>query len=237
MKSKIIEAFNALSNSYEQEDKVSFSYNIEYERPAMVKLLPGKMEGLNVLDAGCAAGWYTEYMLNEGAHPTAIDISPEMVAAAKRRTKGKAKVICHDLSAVLPFEDNTYDLIISSLTLHYLEDWNTIFKEFSRVLKTNGLLLFSVHHPAMDIDLSKEKAYFSTELITEQWNKGGKATEVVFYRRPLQQIINVTAQYFNLERITEPVPTEAFKRVKPNSYERLMQKPAFLIIKAINSKQ
>jgi SAM-dependent methyltransferase len=237
MKDKTIKAFNKLSASYEHEVDTYNSYNIHYERPAMVDLLPKKLNGLKVLDAGCAAGWYTEYLLQKGSTPTAIDISPEMVEATKRRTRGRANVLCRDLSDNLPFEDDSFDIIISSLTLHYLENWHKTFLEFSRTLKTDGILLYSVHHPFMDISLSQTKEYFKTELLTDYWKKGEESIEVLFYRRPLQNILNITSQFFSLDSLIEPLPTEEFKEKNFESYERLLQKPNFLIIKAVNSKK
>lgn len=234
MKDRVIQAYNKLADSYENEVDLSNVYNTEYERPAMVGLLPEKLKGLKVLDAGCAAGWYSEYFINQGAVPTAIDISPKMIEATKRRTKGKATVIHGDLSKNLPFEDDTFDIILSSLALHYLEDWENTFAEFSRVLKTNGLILLSVHHPFADIDLSEKKEYFKTELLVDHWKRGEDMVEVVFYRRPLNQIVNVTSNFFTIDSLIEPLPTEELKKRRPNSYERLMKKPQFLIIKARN---
>jgi SAM-dependent methyltransferase len=236
MKDKVIQAYNKLAVSYEHEVDQNNVYNTDYERPAMIDLLPNRLTGLKVLDAGCAAGWYTEHLINQGAIPTAIDISPEMVEATKRRTKGKVEVLCWDLSEKLPFEDDTYDIILSSLTLHYLEKWENTFSEFSRVLKSSGIFLFSVHHPFMDISMSHTKEYFKTELLVDHWKRGEEMVEVVFYRRPLHQIVNVTSHFFYLDKLIEPLPTEGFKKKRTDSYERLMKKPNFLIIKAVNSK-
>ncbi|OEF99904.1 ubiquinone biosynthesis methyltransferase UbiE [Vulcanibacillus modesticaldus] len=237
MKNKVKQAYDRLSVRYEHEDEKYNVYNNYYERPAMIKQLPDNLKGLKVLDAGSAAGWYTEYLINQGAIPTAIDISPEMVAATKRRTKEKAEVLCWDLAEKLPFKDNTFDIIISSLTLHYLKDWDNTFFEFSRVLKPNGIFLYSVHHPIMDISISETKKYLETELLTDHWKYGNEKIEVVFYRRPLHQIINTTLKSFYLEELIEPSPREELKKKMPDSYYQLLQRPNFLIVKSINSKK
>lgn len=233
MKEKIVDAFNQLAYSYEHEDIGSYNaYNKYYERPAMLKLLPREIKGLKVLDAGCAAGWYTQYFLDQGALTTAVDISAKMVEATKRRTKGRAEVLCLDLAKPLPFASQSFDVICSSLTLHYLEDWQQTFYELARILKPNGTFIFSVHHPIMDINLTKANNYFQTELLTEQWKRWEKMIDVQFYRRSLAQIINVTIDHFILEQLIEPTPTQEFQELYPESYQRMLQRPNFLIVKA-----
>lgn len=196
----------------------------------MLQLLPQNLENMKVFDAGCAAGWYTNELSNRGASVVATDISPEMVEATKRRVGEKAEIICLDLETKLPFEDNTFDIIISSLTLHYIKDWGQVFSEFHRVLKSNGIFLYSVHHPLMDIAMSQNKDYFSTELNIDQWKKEGKLFHIPFYRRPLHSILNETVEYFIIEKIIEPQPTLQYKMKAPESYEKLMKNPHFLII-------
>lgn len=236
MKDIIKNAYDKLSPFYENEDGRYNAYNTYYERPAMIELLPQKLEGIRVLDAGCAAGWYSEYLLKKGAIPTAIDISSEMVNSTRRRTNGKIDVYCTDISNNLPFESNTFDIIISSLTLHYIKDWNKSFAEFSRILTSKGIILFSIHHPIMDISMSESNNYFNTELLTDYWKRENELIELQYYRRPMQDIINVTTSYFSLETLVEPIPTEKFRNQYPDSYTKLIQRPNFLIIKAVNSK-
>ena len=237
MNNKVRETYNQLANDYEHNVDKKSLFNTEYERPAMKKLLPTDIRNKRVLDAGCAAGWYTSQLVNLGADVTATDISPNMVAATKRLIGDNAKVLCLDIETKLPFADESFDLIISSLVLHYIKDWSKSFSEFRRIIKPNGTLLFSVHHPFMDIKLSKNDDYFSNELIIDQWEREGRLIEVPFYRRPLHEIMNETLEYFTLEKVIEPQPTKEFQMKEPKKYERLMKNPHFLIVKAVKDNR
>lgn len=232
MKDQVRNAFDQLASVYENTVDKNSLYNSEYERPSMINNLPPDIQGRKALDAGCAAGWYTEQLLDKGAEVVAVDVSPEMISSAKRRAGDRADIFCIDLEDVLPFEEQSFDLILSSLTLHYLRSWEQTFSEFKRILKPGGTFLFSVHHPITDIKLLKEPHYYDTELIIDQWNKEGKVYEVPFYRRPLQEILNTTLKYFSIEKVIEPEPTANFKVQSPEGYEKLMRSPQFLIIKA-----
>ncbi|MEH6945213.1 class I SAM-dependent methyltransferase [Bacillus sp. JJ722] len=236
MNNKVEEAYNQLANDYEENVDMSSPFNTEYERPAMMNLLPLNLDTMRILDAGCAAGWYTNQFVMRGADVIATDLSPEMVAATKRRIGDKAKVFCLNLEEELPFEDDSFDVIVSSLVLHYIKDWRQPLSEFQRILKHNGKLIFSVHHPFMDFKLSKNGDYFHTEFILDQWERKGKIIEVPFYRRSLSEIFNTTLEYFSLDRVIEPQPTDEFKKINPEKYNWLMKNPHFLIINAINDK-
>ncbi len=50
----------------------------------MLRNIPNNIRNMRVLDAGCAAGWYTEQLINRGASVIAIDLSPDMVDATKK---------------------------------------------------------------------------------------------------------------------------------------------------------
>jgi SAM-dependent methyltransferase len=202
----------------------------------MMKLIPRNLSDKNVLDAGCAAGWYSEQFTSRGANVTGMDLSPEMVKAAQRRLGDKAEIICHDLQKELPFKDHTFDFIVSSLTLHYIKDWSYTFSELSRVLKPTGELLFSVHHPFMDFTRFKCEDYFRNEPLTENWSKQGVSIYVSFYRRPLQDITHKTTQFFYLQEIVEPKPQEIMRDKNQKAFDYLMTNPHFLIVKAKSKK-
>jgi SAM-dependent methyltransferase len=239
MKEKVLEAYAKLAKDYEKHVDTQSGHNAFYERPAMMELMPSDMNQLAVLDAGCAAGWYTEQFIKRGAQVTAIDLSPEMVEACKRRNGNEASILTCDLAESLPFKNETFDLIVSSLTLHYLDDWMPPFREFHRVLKPGGNFIFSVNHPFMDFKHFVRPDYFAHELLTEVWNKMESGpVEVTFFRRPLHEILNVTSNQFIIEKIVEPQPIIDFKDTTEAMdwyerwFDRLRTQPHFLIVKA-----
>ncbi|WP_341356732.1 class I SAM-dependent methyltransferase [Rossellomorea sp. y25] len=236
MRNHTRDIYNKLASTYLNDVDEKSPYNAYYERPAMMTALPSQLEGKKVLDAGCAAGWYSSQLLFQGAEVTGVDISSEMVKAARRRLGEEATFLCHDLQETLPFQDDSFDVIVSSLTLHYLKDWTQPFQEFNRILKAGGTFLFSVHHPFMDYTRHQCEDYFKTQFLTETWNKPNITIDVSFYRRPMQSIINETTHYFNLDELIEPQPQEKMKEVKEKSYRYLMTSPHFLIVKATSKK-
>lgn len=205
-------------------------WNAHYERPAMLSLMP-PLAGAAVLDVGCGSGWYAEHLADQGAVVTCFDNNEHFVALTRARLGDRAKVLRADLAQPLTFAASAeFDLAICPLVLHYLRDWLPPLREIYRVLKPDGALIFSTHHPFNDWKLFDRDNYFATELLEDDWEDVGKVT---FYRRPLTAISEVLhAAGFWIEKLLEPQPTEDFRRVNPTAYERLKKNPWFLVIRA-----
>lgn len=206
-------------------------WNAYYERPAVISLLPS-LANASVLDVGCGSGWYAEYLLGRGAVVTAFDLNPEFVALTQSRVGQHANVLQADLARPLDFAaDGEFDVVVCPLVMHYLKDWQPAFHEFHRILKPHGVLVFSTHHPFNDWKLFNKEDYFAVELLEDEWEDIGKVT---FYRRPLTTISSDLASAgFLIERFLEPQPTEDFRRVNPDGYERLSKNPWFIAIRAV----
>lgn len=203
-------------------------WNAYYERPAVISLLPSLMNA-RVLDAGCGSGWYAEYLLGRGAEVTAFDVNLEFVTLTRARVGERAHVLQADLAAPLEFAgDGEFDVVVCPLVMHYLKDWQPVFREFHRILKPHGVLVFSTHHPFMDWKLFDREDYFAVELLEDDWGVG----KMRFYRRPLTAINEaLDSAGFFIERLLEPQPTEDFRRVHPEGYERLTKNPWFLVVR------
>lgn len=211
------------------------SHNALYERPATLSLLPDVC-GKKILDAGCGPGLYSAWLTERGAEVTAVDYSDEMIKLTEEITENKARVVKANLNDTLDFlKDNEFDIVLSSLVIHYISDLRGLFSEFNRVLKSNGHLIISTHHPFSDFAHHPESNYFETELITEKWPSYN--VEMQFYRRPLSEIFNMFKEAdFRIDEFLEPLPLEICKEVFPDAYEELPTKPCFIFFKAVKEK-
>jgi ubiquinone/menaquinone biosynthesis C-methylase UbiE len=228
-----VEAYEILAEAYASVVETK-PHNAYYERPATLSLLP-EVKGKRVLDAACGPGIYAEWLLSRGAEVVAIDASPKMIELARRRLGKTADIRQADLAKPLTFlSDESFDVVLSSLTLHYIRDWRITFGEFYRVLRPGGSFVLSVGHPFFDYTYFKSEKYFETELVGSEW-KGFDGVKVYMptFRRSLEETLNPLIEAgFHIERILEPRPTEEFRAADPEDYEELLQRPSFLCIRA-----
>jgi len=212
-------------------------YNHHYERPAMRRLLTD-LAGKRVLDAGCAGGAQSEWLVGRGATVVALDVSDRMVELSRVRIGEGAVVLQADLSLPLPqvpeLADGSFDVVMSSLTLHYVDDWSRPLAEFFRLLKPGGTLVFSTHHPYWDRRLVAEDDYFQTGLVEDYWSlSGGIPVGFRFYRKTLAQIVTSVAEAgLVIDSVEEPLPSEDLRTVNLIAYDELRKQPAFLIIQS-----
>ena len=116
-----------------------------------------RLDPQRVVDVGCGAGGVREAVLRR--YPRAdwvgVDLSPAMLARALPAPslsrllpwrRSRARVLCAEASA-LPLADGSADLLLSNLMLHWHPRPHTVFPEWLRVLRVDGLLLFSCFGP------------------------------------------------------------------------------------------
>jgi len=102
-------------------------------------------EGARVLDVGTGPGILPRELLRRRPDLTVIgvDLSADMIAAATRNLApfgGRAGAVIGDVTD-LPFPDDSFDLVVTSLSLHHWDRVDAAAPELARVLRPGGRIL------------------------------------------------------------------------------------------------
>ena len=99
--------------------------------------------GKRVLDAACGEGYGSHLLSARAEQVTGLDVSEQTVEHARQRYRAdNLKFECGDATQ-LPYEDNSFDVVVSFETLEHLEAQDRLLTEFRRVLVPDGFLLVS----------------------------------------------------------------------------------------------
>jgi ubiquinone/menaquinone biosynthesis C-methylase UbiE len=211
------------------------------EWPALRARLPN-LRGLKVLDLGCGFGWFCRWAReNRAAEVRGIDVSEKMLARARATTRdGAISYIRADMEH-LELPPETFDLVYSSLALHYVENLGALMAEVYRALVPGGSLVFSVEHPILtaptDPVWSFNAAGRKTWPIDRYLYEGPRSTDwltkgVIKRHRTLATYVNTLLLLgFALSRIEEWGPTDEQIASQP-SWADERQRPPFLLVAA-----
>lgn len=113
-------------------------------------LEPVTMQPKRILDVGAGTGFGVGLLMKryKKARICAVDIAPEMLKRVAKQGSWlrKPELICADADH-LPVDDASVDMIVSSLMLQWSGDLERTFREFRRVLKPGGVLMFATFGP------------------------------------------------------------------------------------------
>lgn len=122
----------------------------EVRERLLEKLELVSLEPRDVLDAGCGTGGALQPLAKRfpGAELHALDISPAMLREARRHKPWfrTLHLVEGDLEN-MPLADDSVDVVFSSLALQWVNDLDRALREFRRVLRGGGLVLFSTFGP------------------------------------------------------------------------------------------
>lgn len=111
------------------------------------KLFPD-VSGKDVLDLGCGYGWHCRYAADRGAaRVLGLDQSRRMIDEAERRNPHPAVTYQVGELEEYGYPEETWDLVVSNLVLHYIADLDGIYQKVYRTLKEGGRFLFNIEHP------------------------------------------------------------------------------------------
>lgn len=135
---ELIEAYDLWAESYPP-----FAHNplMRAEERQMLALLP-EVRGKTALDLGCGTGRYSSILCDRGTkHVAALDLSAEMLRRGTFGSRVRASM------TELPFRDGVFDVLVSGLAVGHVGDLNRWMRESARVMRQDGVLLFSDFHP------------------------------------------------------------------------------------------
>lgn len=237
-------------NRYDDEEffeKYAQMYRSAYglkgagEWPELKKMLPD-FRRKQVLDLGCGYGWHCKYAEEHGASSVlGIDISRKMLETAREKNPGSAITYRQSAMEDLTFPDRSFDVVISSLALHYVRDFSPLVKRISSWLKPGGDFVFSVEHPVFTAYGSQDWYYDENGTIlhfpVDNYYYEGKrdaiflGEHVVKYHRTLTSYLGTLLENgFVLTHIVEPKPPEEMMDLEGMKDE--MRRPMMLLVAA-----
>lgn len=217
--------------------------NVLFEIPALFSLLP-ELNGLSVLDLGCGFGEHCKGFIERGAAKVVgIDISEKMLEVAKAENADPKITYLNMPMEDLDKIDGKFDLIVSSLAIHYVEDFGGLVKNIYDLLNPGGLFVYSQENPINTCHSTGERwtrDENGKKLYVNLRNYGveGEHESVWFvdnvkkYHRMFSTIVNTLASSgFVIEKMIEPLPDDEILAKYPDQ-EDLFHKPDFLLIRA-----
>ena len=133
-----------------------------------------------VLELGCGTAHFTRELASTGARITAIDISPELLEAA--RTNCPANNVNFEVqnAYALPYCDGSFDAVIGSSVLHHLEIDEALYQIY-RVLKPTGFIRFTEPN-MLNPQIAVQKNFPAVKK-----RLGDSPDETAFFRWPLRR--------------------------------------------------
>ncbi|RPD42162.1 class I SAM-dependent methyltransferase [Chitinophaga barathri] len=213
------------------------------EWPVFSAMLP-PLAGKTVLDLGCGYGWHCRYAREQGAkHVTGVDISAKMIELATSSTSDPAIEYLRMAVEDISFEPGSFDVVISSLTLHYIQNLGAVTGKVFQCLRPGGSFVFSVEHPIFT-SRPEQDWHYGPNGERLHWpldhyqSEGLRHThfldsdDVIKYHRTVSTYINtLTDAGFRIKKLAEPGPApEVLARYPEMKDEN--RRPIFLLAAA-----
>ena len=211
------------------------------EWASLESLIPD-VAGLRILDLGCGFGWHAAYFAKHGALDIdAVDISERMLGKARRiNSDEKIRYTLCDIEA-FSAGDESYDLVFSSLAMHYVRNYRLLVSRIYKWLRKNGTFLFSFEHPAFTAEGSEDWFYDEEGGILHfpldnYFSEGIRETHflgsiIPKYHRTLTTYVSALLEAgFTLTGLVEPEVPEHLKTLDEMKNE--WRRPMMLIIRA-----
>jgi len=185
--------------------------------PVLASFLDPKPDSA-ILDIACGNGLTSRRLAALGAQVTAFDFSANLIDKAKdRSTNYQSRITYHIIDAtneqqLLSLGEQIFDAALSNMALFDIADIETLFRTLSKLLKTNGIFVFSLTHPCFNNasttfvmeerdDAGQIQTVYSVKIsrYMSQYETKGLALRSqpkpqMYFERPLQYYLNLGFQ-------------------------------------------
>jgi len=209
------------------------------EWPALRAMFPD-MAGRRAIDLGCGVGWVSRWLRDNGASTVlGVDLSETMIARARATTADPAiEYRIADLETI-ELEQSAFDFAFSSLTLHYISDFERLARTIHRALTAGSHFVFSIEHPIfmaashphwiMDEDGRKtwpvNRYAIEGERRTDWFAKG----VLKYHRRIATTLTTLIRAGFTIEAVDEFAPSAEQIEERP-ALEEELERPMMLLV-------
>ncbi len=213
------------------------------EHADLLALLP-EANGRRVLDLGCGAGQLARYLATAGAaEVVGVDVSERMLALARAEWAHPRVTYRQGAVEKVEFPPARFDLVVSSLVLHYVDDYPGLVLRIAGWLAPGGVLVYSTEHPIFTARLPGDGWVLDDLGRRARWGLDRYADEgareetwfvpgVRKVHRTLATLINgILDAGLVVERVVEPIPSEEWLNDHPLARDE-RRRPMFLLVRA-----
>lgn len=209
----------------------------------VLKTMLPDLNDKDVLDLGCGFGWHCHYATKNGAKSVVgVDISEKMLDKARQMNGAENIQYIRKAIEDVDFPAEKFDLVLSSLTFHYIESFETMCENIYKWLKPDGMFVFSVEHPTYTASgnqdwMYDEKGEKICWPVDNYFYEGKRETlflgeKVLKYHKTLTTYLNNLLMHgFRVNKIAEPEPSETMLTEFPEMKDEL-RRPMMLLISA-----
>lgn len=255
------DGWDRISENYQQRsgiptDDVYWGDFVATER--QLKIL-GDTKGKRILEIGCGGAQNSIALSKWGARAFGVDLSHKQILYGQRLARNKTAevglLVCN--MEKLPFQDKSFDIVTTAVSLHYVPDLNAVVAETKRVLVEDGLFAFSTDHPFSEGKLVRYRGksavalrnYFKRRIV--RWIDklpDGSRVKMHSYYRTLQDYFDalnangfIVERYVELERLDEnklhPLDKDKIRKTREAKqlYRIMKEIPYWIIFKTRKS--
>jgi malonyl-CoA O-methyltransferase len=226
-KLEIAHAFNRSAYNYDSAAKIQ----TEIGKRLIQRLDYIKLKPKTILDLGCATATFSRYLKKRfpKAKIISVDISYEMLKRAKNKQRWwrNRYSLCNADMESLPFKAQSFDLVFSNQVVHWADSLTNVFNEVNRILRHDGLFLFSTLGPDTFIEIrqawSNIDKYAHVNHFIDMHDVGDELLRSSFHA-PVIDMEAIVLKYSNHKALISSLQAQGVKNIQPERRKGLTGK-------------